>query len=201
MEGSVPQAGDLNCQLESLPLNLVQPFLRRVLPGADLDGRVSTNLQCTWGNGANGNEGSLAGDVVGSDLRLAADALGHDELRIQRLRLPCQIEQAGDTVKFDRLEIDSDLGQLSINGSARLRDFSASDILSSLAHESYQIKGHVDLARLAQLLPGTLRVREGTEITSGQLELSMTSGPAADGTAWTGRLEASDLSGTAGGGN
>src|SRR5262245_50188387 len=43
------------------------------------------------------------------------------------------------------------------------------------------------------MLPATLRIRQGTEITSGQLALNVTSRQDAKGTTWSGRVDASDL--------
>ena len=66
-------------------------------------------------------------------------------------------------------------------------------MLSTLAHESFELNGKLDLAQLARLLPTTLRIRTGTEITAGQVSVSLKSEPADAGGHWQARLEASNL--------
>jgi len=55
------------------------------------------------------------------------------------------------------------------------------------------VEGRVDLARLAAMLPATLRIRPQTQVTSGQLQVSLQSGPGPQGVEWHGRVEASGL--------
>ncbi|MBI3839586.1 MAG: hypothetical protein HY288_16825, partial [Planctomycetia bacterium] len=70
---------------------------------------------------------------------------------------------------------------------------------AALAREDYEVTGEADLARLAAMLPATLRIRQGTEITSGQAALVISSRPQSSGTTWTGHIDASRLAATADG--
>ena len=82
---------------------------------------------------------------------------------------------------------------------AKASDLSAANQLSALAHENYELKANADLAKLVRMLPGTLKIREGTEVTSGQVALVATARQQADGMSWSGRVDASHLGGTADG--
>ena len=51
----------------------------------------------------------------------------------------------------------------------------------------------MDLARLARLLPATLRLRQQVEINSGQVQLALSSRPEQQGMTWHGQLDAAEL--------
>ena len=56
-----------------------------------------------------------------------------------------------------------------------------------------EITGQVDLAKLAAILPGTLRIRDGTKIESGQINLRLANRPNGEHWAATGRIETTRL--------
>ena len=91
------------------------------------------------------------------------------------------------------------LGRLEVSGSVNAADLTPANLLSALPHEACQFTGRLDLVRLAALFPATLSLRPGTEITAGELNLSLISQPADGGGNWTGTLSTSDLEAMAGG--
>ncbi len=192
-------SGKIDCQASAMPLELLQPIVRRKIGHAQLTGRLSTRLGGAWGEMAEGGETSVRGESLITDLDFAAASLGPDHIRLARVEMPCHVVQTGELVQVEQLAINCDLGKISLSGSAKMSDFSAANQLRALARENYELKGHVDLAKLAALLPATLRIREGTEITSGQVDLAATSRQQPDGMTWTGRVDASDLGAEANG--
>jgi hypothetical protein len=192
-------SGKIDCQSSGLPLELAEPLARRTIDKVQLTGRLSTRLAGAWGQAADGSENSVSGQVLVTGLDVAAPAIGNDRIRLDRLEAPCHIVQAGDQVRVEQLSVTCELGSLSITGSAKLSDLSAADKLSALAHENYEVKGNLDLTQLARLLPETLCLRQGTEITSGQIALVASSREQEGGMSWTGHIDASHLGAQANG--
>ncbi len=180
-------AARCSCDVESLPLAATQPFLRRVLAEAEIDGQVSANLSASWGDGAERADRALKGEVLLSNLNLAAASLGADRFQLQKLRVPCQITQSGTKLQLQQLEIDSDIGQLNAQGQADIADLQRANLMQAVSRDAFQLTGQLDLAQLARMLPGTLRVREGTEITSGQVNVSISGQPADGNGNWQAR--------------
>ncbi len=201
--GSTLGGGHLTCQIDRLPLDVVEPLLRRRVAGGQLAGSLSARLDCTWGGGPKHDEVSVQGQVDATDLLLAAAALGRDRIEMAKLSVPCQIVGTSDELRIDKLLLDCDLGQVSLTGKIALADFAAGNVLAAVLHESCQLSGKLDLVRLAALLPDTLCIRPGTQVTAGELNVSLTSGPpAADqqsGMCWSGKVETSDLEAVADG--
>ncbi len=200
--GGTLGAGTLTCQIDRLPLDIVEPLLRRRLAGAQLAGSLSARLDCSWGGGPQHDEVSVEGQVDASDLLFTAAALGHDRIEMAKLTVPCQIVGTSKDVRIEKLLVDCDLGQLSLSGTVALADFAAGNTLAAMAHESCQLSGKLDLVRLAALLPDTLRIRPGTQVTAGELNVSLASQQAAAGQTdliWNGRIETSDLEAVADG--
>ncbi|MBI3839026.1 MAG: hypothetical protein HY288_13990, partial [Planctomycetia bacterium] len=204
-QGSAPDqtaalaSGKVDCQSTAIPLELLEPLLRRRIDRAQLSGRLSTRLNGAWGEMAEGGETSVRGEALATGFVFTAAALGDDRIQLERLEMPCHIVQSGEMVQIEQLAIQCELGQLALSGSAKLDDFSARDGLAALAREDYEVTGEADLARLAAMLPATLRIRQGTEITSGQAALVISSRPQSSVTTWTGHVDASRLAATADG--
>jgi hypothetical protein len=107
--------------------------------------------------------------------------------------MPCHLVQNGETLEVEQLAVACELGNVSLSGSARMADFSAPDALAALLHENYQLTGELDLVQVARVLPETLHIRQGTEITSGNIRLAVTSRRDAGDMTWNGTIDASHL--------
>ncbi len=190
-------SGHLKCQIDRLPLDVAEPLLRRRIAGGQLAGNLSARLDCTWGGGPKQDEVSVQGQIDATDLLLGATALGHDRIEMARLTVPCQIVGTAEQLRIDKLILDCDLGRISATGTIAPQDFAAGSLLAAAGRQTCQLSGKLDLMRLAALLPETLAIRSGTQITAGDLNVSLASGPAAGGVAadmsWHGKLETSDL--------
>ncbi len=197
--GAALANGKVHCQTTALPLELLDPLLRRGIDSAQLSGQMSSELDGAWGDLASEGEASLNGVVRFADVDFAAAALAADTIHLDHVEMPCRIRQQGDTVEVDELSIQCELGQVSLTGTAKTSDFSAENVAAALIREKCQLKGHLDLAKLAAMLPETLMLREGTRITAGQVDLLASAHPQQSGTSWTGLIETKQLAGTANG--
>lgn len=186
-------SGKIECQSSALPLELAEPLARRRLDKAELSGRLSTRLSGAWGEMAGDGQTSVQGQSLITNLSLAAAALGNDRIELERVDMPCHIVQNGDLVDIEQLGIDCELGKINLAGSFKQSDLSATDVFAALTRENYELKGHIDLTQLARLLPDTLTIREGTEITAGRIDLLIASRQQPEGMTWTGDVNIGQL--------
>jgi len=199
-DGKNPMAaGKVACNSTAIPLEIADPILRRTVDGADLSGRVSTDLNGAWGKLAESGEASVQGEAIISDLSLAAKALGTDRLKLARVEIPCHVIQRGETLAIEQLGVMSELGNIALVGTLKMDDFAAEDKVAALLAETYQVNGELDLVALSRVLPETLRIKEGTEITSGKVRLAVASKLQNGEPAWTGEIGASHLGANANG--
>ena len=95
------------------------------------------------------------------------------------------------------LNLTTDVGQLTATGDIPVdtrSNKSASELIQSLlCDEDYHIGGQVDLKKLAGLVPNTLRIREGIEITAGLAKVALV-GTSVEGVRrWSGSTEVDGL--------
>ncbi len=199
-DGKNPLAsGQLNCDTTALPLELADPVLRRRVQGAELSGHLSTRLAGAWGKLAESGEASVQGEALVTDLVFAAKALGSDRIQLQRVEVPCHLVQTGDVLDVEQLSVTCELGKLALTGKLNMDDFASDDKLSALLDETYDVNGELDLVALARALPETLRIRQGTEITSGTVRLAVTSRQQNGESVWSGQIDTSHLGAQANG--
>lgn len=182
----------VTCQVTSLPLDVLQPLVRRFVADARLAGQLTSNITCTRSGDAVPNM-LVDGTIEARELAFAAAALGTDEVRLAQVRIPCQLVQQGDVLQINQLGLTCELGQISAQGRVKLGSLTGEQRNSALLHSPGQVQGQLDLAQLARLLPHTLRLREGTVITGGQVQLQLTSQNTDAGQRWTGQLRTSNL--------
>lgn len=196
-------SGSLNVQSQSVPLEPLTIVLRRLAAGVDVSGALTSDLKCQWTGGPDWPDVDSQGNWTVHHLAVAAPAwLGKDTLQARHVTYAGEagISQGQAYVKQCRL--DSDLGAVTLVGSAPLEKLAAGSwhkILDGLSNENIAATGRVDLARLAAVLPATLRIREGTRITSGTLSAELGSGEQDGHHTWTGRVESTDLTAISGG--
>ena len=190
---------EVSLALDGIPLAMFETLLRRVVPGARISGRVATAIQGRWDSHQADGAIVLAGTVRGEALAWSCPALGRDTPALERLEVKGQAAWQGGRLRLDRCTVESDLGDLSVAGVLDLSASSAGDRLASILHQSMEVKGQLDLARLAAALPHTLRIRRGTQITAGKLQLAMSSRRRPEGMAWEGQLQTTNLMAKQGG--
>ncbi|NUQ64399.1 MAG: hypothetical protein HUU20_18180 [Pirellulales bacterium] len=189
-----PPSNDLTLNTERVPLELFQSPIRR-LAAKDilLAGRLGSAVTCSWDPDAVKNSLSVQGKAAVEQFRLAAPPLGSDQVQLASLEAEGQVALQGGNLRIDRLTATTDAGNASLRGTFDLSRTSIAELLAGLPRQNYQLESRIDLARLAAILPGTLRLQEDTRITSGQVQLKLTSRPGPEGMLWQGNLESSSL--------
>ena len=91
---------------------------------------------------------------------------------------------------IEDLQLRSDVGQVGLRG--RL------DPNWSAGRHDLELRGSIDVARLAAMLPHALRIRGDTTITSGTIELAAQYQPDGGGQSITGSVRTAQLAATSG---
>ncbi|HZZ26459.1 MAG TPA: hypothetical protein VFE46_00525 [Pirellulales bacterium] len=196
-------------KIDALPLAMFRGLAERITPGVQLSGNLSTNLRLDGvGNTLNPNLSpadraaapiQISGNVALENVAATGGPLGSDRLRLARVDLPCKLTVKDRQIDIAQLGINSEIGQLNVTGGFALPAATQPETAADLARLPLAIDGQLDVAKLAAMLPGTLHVRPGTQITSGQVKLALASKPESAGQTWSGQLVASDLAAEYGG--
>ncbi|MFM2097154.1 MAG: hypothetical protein RIS70_4278, partial [Planctomycetota bacterium] len=198
---SGPEAGGkVVVQTRAIPLDMLDAPLRRFAGDYRIEGDADSDLALEW---SINNEGQTSALVEIHSLELgtiavaAPSVLGSDEIRSQRVALKGRVGMSGTRCEIDQVSLVTDVGSLEASGITDLAAWKGGGIgaaLQALQNDDFSARGQIDLARVAQLLPNTLRIREGTEITSGQVQLEFTSHIDNNQRQWDAKLQTSDLS-------
>jgi hypothetical protein len=187
--------GNLSVQAAAVPIELASSVLQRTSPGVAMSGLLHGKLQLDWGQA---NQTARAEGLAVQRLHLVAPPwIGTDQVNLESLTINGELTHQSGNWQIQQATIESDVGQLQADGSAVVRRVDGEDWLDELQqairYGRFRVAGNLDLARLAQMLPNTLRIREGTHISTGQISLALASDTAAAGQRWDGRVEASNL--------
>lgn len=182
--------GSASVEIDAFPLAILAPVLQRIDPSTRLDGRLQARLSGKWGGSAS-FQGGVEGKLAVENLVLSTPSLGADKLQMVRVDVPCKLSADGDIVRLDKFEIASDLGKASLIGSFDLRR----DLATLAMQPGCQAEMDIDLARLAEKLPHTLRLQKDTRVTAGKLKMLVRSLARTDGITWEGKLDSSGLKG------
>lgn len=213
-------AGELTIETDDLPLAMFESLLRRFALQTELSGRLDCKISTRFGGKEARGKTVVQADVTGADLALSTPRLGTDRVQLRRLHAVCRAARQEDRFEIESSSVDCDLGNVSVQGRVDLGPRKSGSLLSLVLSQSGEIEGRIDLARLAEMLPGTLRIRQETQITSGHVQLALSSrrNPQGKGTVpfsrgenrdspqaipqlpqgmvWQGRIEAGDLKAT-----
>lgn len=190
-----PGGGSVVVQTGSLPLRLVGAVAQRFSREIRLDGSLVGGAQASW------QAGRIQARCDGLRLERFAMAnpswLGSDVLRLERVELQGEFTQENRIWTARGAKLVSDVATLELSGSGELPVAGGSpdsaNWLQTLTKTDGQLKADADLAKLANLLPATFRVRESTEISSGRATAALSSGSRDGVHTWGGTLTVSNL--------
>ncbi len=172
-------SGQAAWQTESLALSPLGSLLSRFLGDVELQGLVTSRGTCQW-SGSGAEARIQLERLAGSNVALRAPAwLGTDTLRSTQVEASGAIASAGAGWRMDNLQLVTDFARLQGQGTLPLTQLTSgrawSEILGDVQREEAQLSGEIDLARTAAMLRSTLRLRAGTEITSGTASILVAS--------------------------
>ena len=184
---------NVSVDADAVPLAMFDALVSRAVANTRLDGRLSAKIQGKWGGEGTAGQSTVHGDLSATSLSVATASLGSDRLEFQRLHAVCDLAGKKGQVEVKPSVLESDLGTVTLAGTLELGGRKALGSMHWLLHQNGQVTGQLDLARLARMLPKTLRVREGAQITSGQVRIALASLGESDGRRWQAQLDASNL--------
>jgi len=184
----------ISLKADKVSLAVLEPLVRRAAPGTRLAGRLTGAVECRWNSRRPEARAALRGNITVEELKVSGRMFGKDQPALGRFHAEGLMAWQNGVVEFDRVTTESDVGTLSLAGTLDLAGRAA-----GAARSQYEVKGHLDLARLAAILPSTLRIQKDTQITSGRVQLALSSRPGQEGMVWKGRLETSNLTANSGG--
>ena len=129
----------------------------------------------------------------------AGGPLGRDTLHLTSIEAPFDVSIDDDHVHVRQLEVVSEIGQASLTGEVPLGSQPSDKQINALARGTFKTEGTLDLARLARLMPGLLKIREGVQVAEGTVAWNINSQGEAGGHRWTANIQTSSLGGTSGG--
>jgi translocation and assembly module TamB len=163
------------------------PVLRRFDPAAVAAGTLTADLSAEWKPGAV----SANGTASVSGLSLGGAWLGPDVLKLQSAQLTtAKFSYAAGKLTVESAKLACDAGTAEFAGSI---DTAAPDKL--LDQTGLKLDADVDVAVVARLLPTLLRVKPGTELTSGRLTVKAASAAGPTGPTWAGSVSTTRLEG------
>ena len=185
-----PERRPPNLAATNFPLAIVNRIMTRAMPGSHLAGTLGAKLNAQW---TNLNQVKLQGDASVSQLELAHPFLGTETLVLDTAHAVCQLARADRQVNMTQLLVESDVGNCTAATQIDLGDGGWAALPVALDQQQGKLQGMVDIAKLAQRMPATMRVRPGTQITSGQLQFNLQATNANSGRSLQARCNSSSL--------
>jgi translocation and assembly module TamB len=191
-----PTENSAKASITQFPLPMLRPILARLMPGTTLTGRLSSEVIASWGSKTPGKDG-VAARLSVEGFSLGSRALKTDVLQLQTLQAECQASWQPDRLDIQKSLIQCDVGNASLTGTVPLGGKDGVS-LKAIAHQPQEFSGTIDLARIAQMLPATLSLRQQMRLDSGQAQWVLVSRPGSQDSAWQwhGQFETASLKAT-----
>ena len=198
-----PGAGQAQVRLVSVPTEVAEGALRRFVSDIRSQGPLTLDASFAWSDDGK-SQHAVVKQLAAPRLAITApELLSSDAVTLVLNGGAADAEFSAGKLTVRDLRLDSNLVQLSGRGSAEMPAPTLSALIASLQTTGgtgeVEFSGQLDLAELARQLPGTLRLREGTEIKSGMVNASLSSRPEQGQRRWQGSLKTADLRATSAG--
>ena len=155
------------------------PAINRFVQNVYADGRLKCDFAVDWSDNFNARAFRFRGGLAIDDAHIAAsDYLGADELNLQSVQFAGNVDVSGSTWAFDQVHARTDFADIRAAGAMTFADG------TPVPSERFPLtaNGQIDVANLANRLPHTLRLQEGTRLTEGVATVSLST--KYEGTNW-----------------
>lgn len=188
----------LSLKTANLPLDSMEPLLHRSIPDLELTGALTIDCNTSLSRSAAGGSAPFRvdGQLAVRELAVAsASRLGSDLVVVDQLDVRGKLSSNGAACRVETLDLASDFGRVTSSGTIPLRsdDGDGEDFASRLSDADFDLKGEIDLVRIVNLLPETLRLREGTKLTEGTVRVDLSTRAGDKGPRWKGKIETTRL--------
>jgi hypothetical protein len=159
-------SGNLTVEVSDLDLESLGPIFALAGVGVQAKGLVEGRVKSEIKDGRFEN---LSGDIKGKNLDITGAKLKGDRLQTSSLDVGVKLNCKKETINIDNLQIKSDWAFVTASGVVPTTFKSFADFFQ--ADSNYNLKGNFncDLAAVLAQMPKTLGLKEGMQITSGQL--------------------------------
>ena len=190
----------VHIQLANAPLDMVEPFLHHRTPDARINGTVSGNMTFHTGETTQHAQNRLWTSVhLSVDVNKARvtspEYLGSDEFYLEKVEIRGDLRVSEQQVAIDQLNLDTDFAGIVAQGTWKTDELSKGGWSQFFAQRDCSVNATVDLAKLAQLLPDTLHVREGTYVEAGHINIRFANSINNSIRTWYGEVETTNLVG------
>ncbi len=158
--------GDLTVDVNDLDVESLGPLL--ALAGVDIQAKGLVRGQAK-GQIKDGRIENVSADVTAKNLDVTGAALKGDRLRTSDLEINTALSQGRETINIQTLKIKSDWASASATGTLPTTFKSLDDLLGADSTTSLKGDFNCDVAAVLSQMPKTLGLKEGTQVTSGQL--------------------------------
>lgn len=180
-----PRSKHVRLKATAWSLEPLRPALARFEPDAELSGEIDADvrsqvnlaeMQTDW----TASEWSWDGRITVKKLVLAGlSMLNKDRVQLAATSVAGRLAAQQGRLSMDQAQVETEFGEVTATGDIPLAGLGSAMTINSartiLSDQDYTVHGHVDLQRLAALFPSTLRIREGTEITGGRIDVNLKS--------------------------
>ncbi len=166
----------LRLKTSDLRLNALSAVWGRLGTNADITGVVVSDVKAEWTRGEETQSFKLDGGLNGTSISLAAPKwLGQDKLQLEYLTHTGQIEYHAGELHLAEVDLKSDVLSCEAQGTLNLPRMLAAWKTPSteIPLEEFHLAGEINIAKIARMLPETLKLREGLQIQTGKLVLAL----------------------------
>ena len=158
--------GELTVEVNDLDIESLGPFL--ALAGVEVQAKGIVRGQVK-GQIKDGLIENLSTDVKAKNLDVTGSALKGDRVRTSELTMNAALSQGKETINIQSLQVKSDWASASASGTLPTTFKSLGDLLGADSATSLKGDFNCDVAAVLSQMPKTLGLKEGTQVTSGQL--------------------------------
>ncbi len=188
--------GRLNVKTGNFPLEMAQTLVQRFSPQTEVSGWLTGDAAYNWGVDQDDRPyATIETRLFGERLALVTPELGRDALRLAKLEAPGRLTWQDGKLGVQELSLTCDVGNLAVTGNPQL-DLGRPPLqalLEAARTQNFQLRGKLDLAKLAELLPETLHIRQDAEIRTGNIDVSLSRQAKPGGATWQGHLNTAEL--------
>jgi translocation and assembly module TamB len=184
-------AGQAEVKLSGFPTELLEGALRRFVSDIRPQGGLTLDATYVWTDDGKSQQ-LLVRQLAAPQLVVASpELLGNDRIGAAIETGQADVLLAGGKIDIKQLALVSNLMQVSGKGAASLAaPTDASDV---------EVTAQIDLAQLARQLPGTLRLKQDTQLQSGVVQVTLANRQEAGGRRWQGSLRTDRIQAVAAG--
>lgn len=176
MEGSAGAPGTINFdqgrllfRAEDTPIDMLALIAARLGESLESNGLFSGETTLAW-SAADGTDVELK-NIRATNLTLGGSRwLQSDRLTIAQLTAAGRVALAGSRITADQLRCQTEFGEINASGAMDWRQLAAAIAGGPLPDTDFQFGGSLDVARLSQMMPTTLRLRNGVQIQTAVLD-------------------------------